>query len=294
MLCSRQPQCLVRWAALSLALSCAHSVGAQARANEVFTCDGVTIRGGSPKILAAISAFGATAEKEIVAGKRDSRNDMKVFKRLLETLMAVAEGEGDDSDGNPKIHVVTAQIGANDGKQNDPFHKFMIMGEGITHGMLKHWVPLMFEPAPHMFSKLTQHWSILAKAKSSACYIAARRPVMYPYETQCPFYYFNSSHIDGDAKICPNCVRCEDHARFMREQLGSLDRDAMKKFFGPNFDRCIASEPLPCGPLKTMLDKLEWAPDSKPHQRYTGPFYGAPINPSSARPCIQSATIPPP
>jgi hypothetical protein len=47
-------------------------------------------------------------------------------------------------------------------------------------------------------------------------------------ESTCPFYSFNLSARDGDAKICKSCTRCEDHSRFMREQLGSLDRDAMQ------------------------------------------------------------------
>ena len=37
----------------------------------------------------------------------------------------------------------------------------------------------------------------------------------------------------------------------------------MARYFGPNFERCISAEPLPCGPLKTVIDWLQWAPGSQ-------------------------------
>jgi hypothetical protein len=222
----------------------------------VSTCAGVTVRGGSEVVLQAVYTFARMLDGVDMADSTNS--DTAVFARLLAHLMTAADAEGDSESGGPSVHVVTAQIGANDGKQNDPFHKHMVRGTSVTRSMLRSWVPIMFEPAPFMFAKLNHLWSILGRAKSSACYMTLRQPVMYPAETTCPFYYFNMSHIDGDAKICDGCKPCENHARFMREQLGSLDQGAMQRFFGVNYDRCIATEPLVCGPLSSVLRRLDW------------------------------------
>eukprot|EP00038_Savillea_parva_P019459 m.27607 g.27607 ORF g.27607 m.27607 type:complete len:459 (-) comp4428_c0_seq1:46-1422(-) len=238
------------------------STGQPRRITEVSTCDDMVVHGGSDAVLDAIVSLGAALEDGsvkfgVVGG------DKKAFAEALRRAMVVAAGAGTDDDGTARTHVVTAQIGANDGKQNDPFHKHMVLGD-VKRDMLKSWIPIMFEPSPYMFDKLTRHWRIMSRVKSSACFMALRRPAMYPGETTCPFFYFNNSHIDGATKICKKCTRCEDHARYMREQLGSLDEQSMRRYFGPNFDRCIAEEQLSCGPLSTVVNRLNWDSEVQP------------------------------
>jgi hypothetical protein len=55
-----------------------------------------------------------------------------VFRLLLGRILAAAVGEGETDDGEPNAHVVTVQVGANDGKQNDPFHMALVLGKDIT------------------------------------------------------------------------------------------------------------------------------------------------------------------
>ena len=61
-----------------------------------------------------------------------------MFKLLLARVLAAAVAEGESDDGTPNAHVVTVQVGANDGQQNDPFHQALVLGKGITRRTL--WV----------------------------------------------------------------------------------------------------------------------------------------------------------
>mmetsp|Transcript_11531 Transcript_11531/g.29582 ORF Transcript_11531/g.29582 Transcript_11531/m.29582 type:complete len:409 (+) Transcript_11531:374-1600(+) len=231
------------------------------RPTKVNTCDAITVHGGSERVAKAIFAY-AQEVAGMAVHARERQYDGMAFGELMSRVMAAAEQEGTDESGAPNAHVVTVQIGSNDGKSNDPFHNKVVLGEKVSRSMLRHWIPIMFEPSPFMFHKLNLHWTTMARAGATACYITMRRPVLYPSESTCNFYYFNTAHRDGDAKLCSRCTRCEDHPRFMQEQLGSLDRAAMQNYFGPNFERCIAVEGLPCGPIKTVLDTLDWAPQA--------------------------------
>lgn len=218
----------------------------------VNTCDSLVIRGGSLAVLAAVNEF---VNSNVTRHIQDAD---KVFAKLIRIMLMEAASAGQSVDGIANAHVVTVQIGANDGRQNDPFYTHVIKSNVITHNALKSWVPIMFEPASSMYEKLNIHWQNMAH--KSACYVTARRPIKYHGEKTCPFYYFNASVVDGNNSICKKCTPCEKHPKWMREQIGSLDEVSTRAFFYPNFERCIAIEQLECGPIRPILDTLTWVP----------------------------------
>merc|ERR1711918_64142 len=86
-----------------------------------------------------------------------------------------------------------------------------------------HFVPIVFEPVANNFKNLVQHYKDLQTRFSLPCVNLMRRAVNYPQDKKCSFYTFNSRSTD------PECLAADP---WMKEQIGTLQKEWMLKFWG--------------------------------------------------------------
>ncbi len=151
--------------------------------------------------------------------------------------------------------LLTVQVGAMDGTSNDPMYKTFVPGHRYYRPFLparneaaaSHWLPVLFEPVPSNFEKLFQHYQHISE-QHHICSKPINAAVNFE-ETlgnQCTFCRMNT------APDAPE--KCKGKPDWVKYQLGSLDCDYQKEYFGPEiFDTCILQDPLPCGVLTELL-----------------------------------------
>ena len=52
-----------------------------------------------------------------------------------------------------------------------------------------------------------------------------------------------------------------DFPDWMRLQMGTLDCEQMRRFYGVNFDLCVLQDPLPCSSINNLLKQKNVSPE---------------------------------
>mmetsp|Transcript_29337 Transcript_29337/g.32932 ORF Transcript_29337/g.32932 Transcript_29337/m.32932 type:complete len:442 (+) Transcript_29337:57-1382(+) len=168
--------------------------------------------------------------------------------------------------------MLTVQIGAMDGRSNDPMYSMFIKHNKYTNHIhrnnndplnLNHWLPVLFEPVPSNFDALTKTYDEIIQSDSGlGCAVPVHAAVSYDGMAE------DKNNTSGECKFCRMNTaddapdKCKSSADWMKYQLGSLDCDAHKRFFNIVYDLCILESPLPCATLQQLLAryKLMYAP----------------------------------
>lgn len=167
--------------------------------------------------------------------------------------------------------LLTVQVGAMDGKSNDPMYEMFVADSAQQHvramesspfSNLRNWLPVLIEPVPANYEALVKTYMEISKTKGLACAVPINAVVSYDHShdeddsssnqqkttrttTTCPFCRVNT------AKGAPKeCTTIPDWAKF---QIGTLDCAHSRKFFGKDFDLCILQDPLPCSSITNLL-----------------------------------------
>lgn len=156
---------------------------------------------------------------------------------------------------NNNVTLLTVQIGAMDGKSNDPMYS-MFASDGLMRRLfgnfnftsLKNWLPVLIEPTPDSYQKLVYTYRDIEYQKNLPCSIPMNAAVTYGTDSsKCVFCRFN---VSPDApKICA------DQPDFVKYQINTLDCEYMRKYHGKQYDTCIIEDPIPCGTVKTLLEE---------------------------------------
>ena len=148
--------------------------------------------------------------------------------------------------------LLTLQVGAMDGKSNDPMFEMFVEGtkkyvNGRTSfSTLNNWIPVLVEPVPTNYEAMMNTYASIAIDKGLGCAVPINAAVSYDAtKKSCPFCRVNTS---DDA---PN--KCKELPDWMRLQLGTLDCEYSKKFFNTDFDQCVVQDPLPCSSIVNLL-----------------------------------------
>uniref|UniRef100_A0A7S1Z3L5 Methyltransferase FkbM domain-containing protein n=1 Tax=Ditylum brightwellii TaxID=49249 RepID=A0A7S1Z3L5_9STRA len=144
----------------------------------------------------------------------------------------------------------TVQVGAMDGKSNDPMYSMFVRGENTFTDFkpfdnLRNWLPVLIEPVPVNYNALIDTYRTIAETKHLGCAIPINALVSYnSSKATCPFCYMNT-HEDApeDCKALPD---------WMRLQLGTLDCDYLRIFFSGHV-HCVLEDPLPCSSITQLL-----------------------------------------
>eukprot|EP00980_Cylindrotheca_fusiformis_P011670 scaffold2756_cov105-Cylindrotheca_fusiformis.AAC.1 len=150
--------------------------------------------------------------------------------------------------------LLTVQIGAMDGKSNDPIYDMFVrtvnwqLRKSDKFQNLQNWLPVLLEPVPENFKNLIATYQEIEEKHGLPCSIPINAAISYSStESECAFCRYNT-----DADAPEEC----SHADWMKFQLGSLDCGYHQRFFGQKiFDKCIIKDPLPCGPVSELLKK---------------------------------------
>ena len=148
--------------------------------------------------------------------------------------------------------LLTLQIGAMDGKSNDPMYEMFVdqqakflfgMEEAVS---LVNWLPVLIEPVPLNYENMIKTYEEVARDKGLGCAVPIHAAVSY----------------DGSARECAFCrvntaddapQYCKELPDWMRLQLGTLDCAYSRKFFNTDFDLCVLQDPLPCSSVGNLL-----------------------------------------
>jgi hypothetical protein len=162
--------------------------------------------------------------------------------------------------------LLTVQIGAMDGKSNDPMYEMFVSKKNwwleshsrdmVKFQTLQNWLPVLLEPVPDNFRALVGTYKDISEKHDLPCAIPMNAAVSYSGgSTECAFCRFN---LDPDAPEF-----CTKRADWMKTQIGTLDCEYSRKFFGNRtFDACILKDPLPCAPIGAHLkDKAPFLTD---------------------------------
>lgn len=116
--------------------------------------------------------------------------------------------------------LLTVQVGAMDGKSNDPFYemfasnRFHYVRAPFTD--LRNWLPVMIEPVPTNYEALLKTYTHISKTKGLGCAVPINAAVSYnASKTTCPFCRFNT------ATDAPK--QCTKQPDWMKFQIGTLD-----------------------------------------------------------------------
>lgn len=162
-------------------------------------------------------------------------------------------------------HLLTAQAGGVGGGSSDPMYAALLKNDAVHHSWLQRRAAIVFEPAGHNFRTLAQNYCRWQGAHSLVGFLVSRQPIMYPAPASgaCPFYSYTESataimekHSWGGGSTPRPCADEQDWIKF---QIGSFDEQSVRKFFGRNFDHCIETTSLTCGPIDLAFDKVSWA-----------------------------------
>ena len=154
--------------------------------------------------------------------------------------------------------LLTVQVGAMDGTTNDPMYATFVPDHQHYQRYLwtlqrqnaaHHWLPVLFEPVPSNYEKLTQHYSQLAE-KHKICSKPVNAAVNFEPggDGKCAFCQYNTREDAPE--------QCKKAADWMKYQIGTLNCEHSKMFHNKKFDLfdlCILQDPLPCGVLSDML-----------------------------------------
>jgi FkbM family methyltransferase len=127
--------------------------------------------------------------------------------------------------GRQEVYVV--QIGSNDGKTGDPIHSLL-----ATHSS---WRALFVEPVPFVFERLRQNYPDRSRFAFENVAISDRTGTR-------PFYYVDQAA----AQAIPDLPEWYD-------QLGSFDRDHVRRHFGDTLDRFIVAVDVKTATLAEVL-----------------------------------------
>jgi hypothetical protein len=93
--------------------------------------------------------------------------------------------------------LLTLQVGAMDGKSNDPMYG-MFVKENVD---LRNWLPVLIEPVPKNYQDLTQTYLEIAKDKGLGCAVPIHAAVSYDStKSICPFCRVNTA--DDSPQTC--------------------------------------------------------------------------------------------
>jgi FkbM family methyltransferase len=120
------------------------------------------------------------------------------------------------------------QIGSNDGSTNDPIHSLL--------RARRQWRGLFVEPVPFIFARLTTNYPAESRFQFENAAITNER--------QATFFWVD----EMAARSLPNLPTWHD-------QLGSFDRNHIVKHLGGILEPFIASAPVACMTLPTLLTK---------------------------------------
>lgn len=157
-----------------------------------------------------------------------------------------------------KKTLLTLQVGAMDGKSNDPMYEMFVkpdqkeptfVSNRDSFVDLQNWLPVMIEPLPSNFQTLQENYADIAKTKGLGCAVPINAIASYNTSTTtCPFCRANTSR---DAPL-----RCKNFPSWKRFQLGTLECNNLLKFLGKkDFDLCIIQDPLPCSSALNLLSE---------------------------------------
>jgi hypothetical protein len=150
--------------------------------------------------------------------------------------------------------LLTVQIGAMDGKSNDPMFEMYVQKKNWPlrskdhFDNLQNWLPVLLEPVPQNYDKLVKAYKEIHEENRLPCPISINAAISYDtHTTECKFCRFN---------VSPDAPQECSHADWMKTQMGTLDCEHSLKFLGKSiFDKCIIQDPLPCGPVSSILQK---------------------------------------
>jgi hypothetical protein len=120
---------------------------------------------------------------------------------------------------------------------------------------LNHWPPVIVEPVPANFDALTETYSDVISTRKLKCRVLSNWAVSYSGDSKCKF-----CHFDVSETAHPDCNKRE---KWARKQLGTLDCDYSRVFFGADFDKCIIQDEIPCGTIAELLRDKQ-LPDDAP------------------------------
>ena len=156
--------------------------------------------------------------------------------------------------------LLTLQVGAMDGKSNDPMYEMFVteknkfMHDKEEFSTLVNWLPIMIEPVPINYDGMIETYTNISKDKGLGCAVPIRAAVSYDdRKTECPFCRVNT------AEDAPQT--CKDFPDWMRLQMGTLDCEQMRRFYGVNFDLCVLQDPLPCSSINNLLKQNNVSPE---------------------------------
>ena len=156
--------------------------------------------------------------------------------------------------------LLTLQVGAMDGKSNDPMYEMFVteknkfMHDKEEFSTLVNWLPIMIEPVPINYDGMIETYTKISKDKGLGCAVPIRAAVSYDdRKTECPFCRVNT------AEDAPQT--CKDFPDWMRLQMGTLDCEQMRRFYGVNFDLCVLQDPLPCSSINNLLKQKNVSPE---------------------------------
>ncbi|KAL7461558.1 hypothetical protein ACHAXS_001978 [Conticribra weissflogii] len=142
--------------------------------------------------------------------------------------------------------LLTVQVGAMDGRSNDPMYEMFVKQRTDLFSNLHHWLPVIIEPLPNNYEALLDTYTGIAKMQALGCAVPINAAVSYDiHKTECPFCRVNSAE-DSPQK-------CKDLPDWKRLQIGTLDCENSKRLFGDVFDLCIIQDPLPCSSVSNLL-----------------------------------------
>ena len=104
--------------------------------------------------------------------------------------------------------LLTVQVGAMDGRSNDPMHGMYVNTRGKNYVQarssfpdLRNWLPVMIEPVPKNYEDMTQTYLDIAKEKGLGCAVPIHAAVSYdPNKTSCAFCRVNTA--DDAPQVC--------------------------------------------------------------------------------------------
>lgn len=158
--------------------------------------------------------------------------------------------------------LLTVQIGAMDGKSNDPLYEMFVtrkewdLRRSVAFPDLSNWLPILLEPVPQNYEKLVKTYQDITEQHGLKCALPMNAAISYDSNvTSCAFCRYNLS---------PDAPEECSHADWMKTQIGTLDCSYSRRFFGARiFEKCILKDPLPCGPVKKLMyDRAPYMPEN--------------------------------
>jgi len=142
--------------------------------------------------------------------------------------------------------LLTVQVGAMDGRSNDPMYAIFVKQQSDLFSNLHHWLPVIIEPVPQNYEHLLDTYTGIAEKQALGCAVPINAAVSYDVgKTECPFCRVNLAEDSPQV--------CKDLPDWMRLQIGTLDCEHSKRLFRNEFDQCIIQDPLPCSSISNLL-----------------------------------------